>query len=30
MKARPDVYTVWFRKYVSEYHARILELMHKK
>ncbi len=30
MKARPDVYTVWFRKYVAEYHARILELMQKK
>lgn len=30
MKARPDVYTVWFRKYVSEYHARILDLMRKQ
>jgi isopentenyl-diphosphate Delta-isomerase len=30
MKARPDVYTVWFRKYVAEYHTRILELMQKK
>ena len=30
MKARPDVYTVWFRKYVADYHARIVDLMRRK
>ncbi len=27
MAARPDAYTVWFRKYVAEYHERLVELM---
>ena len=23
MRARPEAYTVWFRKYLAEHHARI-------